>query len=380
VPKLIALDLPGGEYFVSSLLRIWDEGNAVLPLDQRLPLKERHELVSLMGASTVISSDGEHTGMGRPVEDGDALVVVTSGTGGATKGAVLTHDALSASAQMTSEALSVDPSSDRWLSCLPVSHIGGLSVITRSLLSGTELVVHSEFSAHACERSGLQGSTLVSLVVTAMRRIDTSLFRKVLVGGSNIPDDLPENVVATYGMTETGSGVVYDGFPLKGVELKIQNGEILLKSPSMFRCYRDRGSPFQADGWFLTGDGGELVSDGKLKVFGRLEEVIVSGGEKIWPISVETALSDLSWINEAAVVGQPDAEWGELVTAFVVLKNKDETVSLRRVREELDSILPRYALPRVIQLVDRLPKTTSGKVLKSDLRSNLGVQRPRFSE
>ena len=173
MPKLVALDLPGGEVFVSSLLRMWEEGNAVLPLDQRLHLKERHKLVSLMGASEVISSDGEHTVSGHPVEDGDALAVITSGTGGVTKGVVLTHDALLASAQMISEALSVDPLSDCWLSCIPVSHIGGLSVITRALLTGTELVVHDAFSAHACERSGLQGSTLVSLVVTAMQRIDT---------------------------------------------------------------------------------------------------------------------------------------------------------------------------------------------------------------
>ena len=372
--KLVALDLMGGESFVSHLQRIWDEGNAVLPLDQRLPISERRKLISRMGASQVISSNEEQTISGLPVEDGDALVVATSGTEGIPKGVVLTHDALLASALITSKALSVDPTNDRWLSCLPVSHIGGLSVLTRALLTGTEVDVHGEFSSRECENAGRSGSTLVSLVVTAMQRVDVSLFRKVLVGGSSIPADLPENVVATYGMTETGSGVVYDGLPLEGVELRIENREILIKSPSLFRCYRDGTEPFHDDGWFQTGDGGELEASGKLTVFGRLEEVIVSGGENIWPLTVEKALRNLPWISDVAVVGQPDREWGELVTAFVVLEYRNKPSSLEKLREELESFLPRYALPRALHTVEHLPKTASGKVLKRVLLTGLGAQ------
>ena len=374
MPKLVALDLPGGELFVSSLQKIWDQGDAAFPVDQRLPIEERHKLVKRMGASKVITADSEQKLTGRPVEDGDALIVTSSGTGGIPKGVVLTHDALLASARITSKALSVDPSSDRWLCCIPASHIGGLSVVTRALLTGTEVKVHSEFSASACEGFGRSGPTLVSLVVTAMRRVDVSLFRKVLVGGSSIPADLPKNVVATYGMTETGSGVIYDGYPLDDVEVQIHDTEIYLKSPTLLRCYTDGTKPFTDGGWFPTGDGGELEIDGKLKVFGRLEEVIVSGGEKVWPITVEKALKALSWVDDASVLGQPNSEWGELVTAFVVAADSNDLPSLERVREELDAVLPRYALPRDLHIVDHLPKTTSGKVLKGDLLSYLGVQ------
>ena len=348
MPKLVALDIPGGDLFVSSLQRIWDEGDAAFPVDQRLPFEERRRLIERMGASKVITPDSEQDRKGYPVENGDALVVATSGTGGSPKGVVLTHDAVAASAKMT-------------------SHIGGLSVVTRALLTGTEVEVHSKFSASACEKSGRSESTLVSLVVTAMQRIDVSLFRKILVGGSSIPIDLPPNVVATYGMTETASGVVYDGIPLEGVEIKIIDGQILIKSPSLLRCYRNGVSPFTDGGWFPTGDGGEFDKDGKLKVFGRIEHVIVSGGEMIWPASVERALSGLSWINEAAVVGSPDEEWGEVVTAFVVPTDKETAVSLEQTREALSEVLPRFALPRALHIVSALPKTTSGKVAKKRL-------------
>ena len=376
MPKLVALDIPSGELFVSSLQKIWDEGDAAFPVDQRLPLEERRKLIERMGASKVISPDSEQERKGYPVEDGDALVVATSGTGGSPKGVVLTHDAVAASAKMTTDSLLVDPSSDRWLCCIPVSHIGGLSVVTRALLTGTEVEVHSEFSASACEKSGRSGATLVSLVVTAMRRIDVSLFRKVLVGGSSIPVDLPPNAIATYGMTETASGVVYDGFPLEGVELKISDGQILIKSPSLFRCYRNGISPFTDEGWFPTGDGGEFEKDGKLKVFGRLEHVIVSGGEMIWPVTVERALTGLSWVSEAAVVGNPDKEWGEVVTAYVVPTDTQSSMSLAQTREALSEILPRFALPRVLNVVNALPKTTSGKVAKKNLLSGAEFDNP----
>ena len=376
MPKLVALDIPSGELFVSSLQKIWDEGDAAFPVDQRLPLEERRKLIERMGASKVISPDSEQERKGYPVEDGDALVVATSGTGGSPKGVVLTHDAIAASAKMTSDSLLIDSSSDRWLCCIPVSHIGGLSVVTRALLTGTEIEVHSKFSASSCEKSGRSGSTLVSLVVTAMRRIDVSLFRKVLVGGSSIPIDLPHNVVATYGMTETASGVVYDGIPLDGVEIKITDGQIFIKSPSLLRCYRNNVSPFTDGGWFPTGDGGEFEKDGKLKVFGRLEHVIVSGGEMIWPVTVERALTGLSWVSEAAVVGNPDKEWGEVVTAFVVPTDTQSSMSLAQTREELSEVLPRFALPRILNIVNALPRTTSGKVAKKNLLSGSEFDNP----
>ena len=122
MPKLVALDIPGGDLFVSSLQRIWDEGDAAFPVDQRLPFEERRRLIERMGASKVITPDSEQDRKGYPVENGDALVVATSGTGGSPKGVVLTHDAVAASAKMTSDSLLIDPARDRWLCCIPVSY------------------------------------------------------------------------------------------------------------------------------------------------------------------------------------------------------------------------------------------------------------------
>ena len=169
-----------------------------------------------------MGSDGEQHALreGIGVEEGDALVVATSGTSGHPKAAVLTHDAVAASAEATSVRLGVEPDRHAWMACLPLAHIGGLAVVTRAIVTGTPLVVLPGFEAEAVEDAGRSGRvTHVSLVTTALKRLDPSVFACVLLGGSRVPEDLPPNVVATYGMTETGSGVVYDGWPLDGVEV-----------------------------------------------------------------------------------------------------------------------------------------------------------------
>ena len=120
----------------------------------------------------------------------------------------------------TSSALAVDPSTDRWLACLPLAHVGGLAVVVRALLTDTPVEVHDGFEATAVEAAAQQGATLTSLVPTALARIDPSAFRAILLGGSAMPAQRPPNTVATYGMTETFSGVVYEGWPLDGVELR----------------------------------------------------------------------------------------------------------------------------------------------------------------
>src|SRR3954452_4072347 len=182
VRRLIPLPADPGPAFVDALRRAWDDGDAVLPVDPRLP---RPAVESLLDALRI----------DEPVEDGDALVVATSGTTGAPKGVVLTHDAVRASAQATTARLAVDPSRDRWLACLPLAHVGGLSVITRALVTGTPLVVHDVFDAAAVERAALEGATLVSLVATALRRIDPSAFRAIVLGGAAPPAHVPDNTV-----------------------------------------------------------------------------------------------------------------------------------------------------------------------------------------
>lgn len=365
--ELVALDPTAGDFFVHELRRAWDRGDAVLPVDPRLPPRARARLVEALGATRLVTDGAAQSLRGRPVESGDALVVATSGTSGEPKGVVLTHDAVQASARLTSTRLGVDPARDCWLACLPLAHIGGLSVVTRAVVTATPLVVHDGFDAGRCEQAARQGATLVSLVVTALGRIDPGLFRLILLGGSAIPKGRPTNTVATYGMTETGSGVVYDGQPLDGVEVRIVDGEIQLRSPTTMRCYRDGGRPFTSDGWLLTGDGGRLDEHGRLTVLGRLEEVIVTGGEKVWPASVERLMGELTWVREVAVVGRDDPTWGQEVTAVVVVEPGREVPALEEIRDSLGESLPRYALPRRIETTDALPRTSIGKVRRADI-------------
>ena len=364
--KLIAIDMPCGDFFVNCVRAAWDAGDAVLPIDQRLPQSLKQQIIEGFGVGVVVDESGESTFNGRGIETDDALVISTSGTTGTPKGVVLTHDAMKASSEMTSLALSVDPNLDTWLCCLPVSHIGGFSVISRAIHTGTELRTHEYFDASRCEQTGRDGASLVSVVPTVLERFDTSVFRKLLVGGSAIPSSLPPNAVATYGMTETGSGIVYNGSPLEGVKIEIREGEIYVQSPSLFRTYLGQ-SPKVKNNWFGTGDAGYLTEAGKLVVTGRLDDAIVTGGEKVWPALIEKHLHSLGLFQEVAVIGRPSNEWGQIVTAVVILNNPNKVPPIENIREQLDPLLPRYALPKAIEVVDSLPRNIAGKILRNNI-------------
>ena len=187
--RLVALDLPGGPAFVAALRHVWDRGDAAFPVDQRLPPTAKAALIAAMAPAAAIDSSGAETTLegGLPMEPGDALVVATSGAAGAPKGVVLTHDAVAASAAATNSRLAVTPA-DHWLACLPLSHVGGLSVVTRALAGGTRLTVHPGFDAAAVARAG---ATLVSLVATLLPRVEPARFRTIVLGGSSPPRDLP---------------------------------------------------------------------------------------------------------------------------------------------------------------------------------------------
>ncbi len=360
--RLVALALGGGERFVAELQRAWDAGDAVLPVDQRLPAPAQESLIERMGASVVVDSTGRHRRRGGwDVEPCDALVMATSGSTGDPKGAVLTHAAIEANAIATSSALAVDPSTDRWLACLPLAHVGGLAVVVRALLTDTPLGVHDGFDAAAVEAAARQGATLTSLVPTALARIDPSAFRAILLGGSAMPAQRPANTVATYGMTETFSGVVYEGWPLDGVDLRIRNDEVQLRCPMLLRCYRDGTAPRTEDGWYPTGDAGALAEDGQLSVFGRVDDMITTGGEKVWPVVVERILADLPDISDAAVVGRPDPEWGHALTAVVVPTDRAQPPELGALRDAVKEHLPAYCAPQALEVVKELPRTPLGK-------------------
>jgi O-succinylbenzoic acid--CoA ligase len=374
MPELVALDLPGGPGFVDALEAAWDTGDAVLPIDPRLPAPAVDRLIAGLRPSAVVDGSGRHRlPNGLPTDPGDALVVPTSGTTGRPKGVVLDHDAVAASARASSGRLGVDPEVDRWVACLPLAHIGGLSVITRSLLTGTPCIVLPQFDAPTVERLATEGATLVSLVATALGRTDTSGYRSVLLGGAAPPDSLPGNVVTTYGMTETGSGVVYDGVALDGVELRIgdgstgEEGEVLVRGPMVLRHYRDGTDPRLPGGWLPTGDSGRLATDGSLAVFGRIAEVIVSGGEKVWPTPVEQVLAGHPGVDQVAVWKRVDPEWGERVVAWIVPSDPAAPPGLDELRDLVAAELSAWDAPRQLVMVEGLPRTASGKVRRSAL-------------
>ena len=367
--ELVALDLPGGPDFVDQLRRAWDVGHAVLPIDQRLPTPARAALLRSMRPAVVIDPSGSHRlDNSAPVHSGDALVVATSGSTGDPKGVVLTHDAVAASARASSRALGVTES-DRWLACLPLAHIGGLSVVTRSIVMDTPITVIPHFGAAEVTRLA-QTCTLVSLVTTALQRIDPSLFRLILLGGSRPPDRLADNVVTTYGSTETGSGIVYDGHPLDGVEVRIaDDGEILVRGPMLMRGYRDGTTSIDTDGWLHTDDAGAWLEDGRLHVIGRRGDVIVTGGQKVWPDAVERALAGLTTPDESCIIGLADDEWGERV---VLITTRRDLV-LDDLRDLVRRELPAYCAPREIRVVDEIPRTALGKIRRGELRSMLSI-------
>jgi o-succinylbenzoate---CoA ligase len=372
MPDLVAIDLPGGPKFVAALEAAWEAGNAVAPLDQRLAPPARQRWLDMLRPAWVVSPNGtEARPGGEPVEEGDALVVATSASTGAPKGVVLTHEAVAASARATSARLGVDPGSHRWLACLPLSHIGGLSVVTRSLLTGTPLTVLNGFDAAQVSAAAGPG-VLVSLVPAALARVSAASFYTVVLGGSVPPAALPRNVVTTYGMTETGSGVVYDGLPLEHVEISISPaGEVLLRGPMLLRAYRDGTVPLDEHGWLATGDAGFIDAAGKLQISGRLSDLIITGGENVWPAAVEPILRQHPGVAEVAVSSRPDRDWGERVVACVVPAYPPGPPELAELRALVAQQLAAFAAPKELLIVESLPKTSIGKLKRQALREHL---------
>ncbi|MGI9120074.1 MAG: class I adenylate-forming enzyme family protein [Acidimicrobiales bacterium] len=373
--RLIAVVAEGQPAFVDALLRAWDDGDAVFPLDPRLPRPAAEALLEAMGPSVLVDTGGETHARpgGVPVDQGVALVVATSGSTGAPRGAVLTHDAVGAAALATSASLAVDSGRDRWLACLPLAHVGGLSVVTRALATATPLTLLARPEPSLVENAARRGATLVSLVAAVLPQVDVARFRWVLVGGSAPPPDRPPNVVSTYGMTETGGGVVYDGRPLSEVEVRAVDGELQVRGPMLLRCYRDGTDPKDADGWLSTGDAGSVAGDGSVAVIGRMAEVIVTGGEKVWPAPVEAVLGRHPDIAEVAVAGRADPRWGARVVAYVVPADPSSPPALEEMRSWAKERLPAYAVPRELVVVPALARTALGKLRRADLPSDRSV-------
>jgi O-succinylbenzoic acid--CoA ligase len=373
-------------------------GPAILPLDPDLPRPRLTAMLDAFAPSAIESSEGLERNASAPPGDlpaggvgpDTALVIATSGSTGQPKGTELSAAALLASASASLRRIGANEG-ERWLCCLPAFHIAGIQVLVRSLLAGADPVVVSRLEPGTLAASGCAH---VAVVPTQLRRLvdaddDLTAVRTVLLGGAAPGAGLVDaaravgaRVVTTYGMSETCGGCVYDGVPLDDVSVDIgADGRIRIAGPVLFSGYRLRPDLTAAarDGrWFVTSDLGAVGPSGELLVRGRADDVINTGGEKVVAAEVEAALGSCAGVREAAVVGQPDPEWGEVVTAVVVPADPSAPPLLADVRAHVRARLPGYAAPAALVLMPELPMLPSGKPDRAALRARTArpVTRP----
>lgn len=333
----------------------------------------------------------------RSARDDPALLLYTSGTTGTPKGALLSHGNLLASARAVSLAWRWSES-DRLLLTLPLFHMHGLGVgINGSLLSGGQIVLRPRFDAADVAERCRRGDISMFFGVPAMYQrllsagsAEALRALRLIVSGSAPLSPAQSDALAQaagqrplerYGMTETvmlTSNLIDGprkpgrvGLPLPGVELRLAaDGEVQVRGPNVLAGYDALDAParpadaFTDDGWFRTGDLGELDNQGHLRLSGRSKELIITGGFNVHPREVEEALAGFPGVREAAVVGRPSQEWGEAVTAVVVADGPVDTAELRAFAA---GRLAAYKVPKTVEFVDALPRNALGKVLRHEL-------------
>jgi o-succinylbenzoate---CoA ligase len=381
--ELVAVEMPPGPRWLEALERLWGEGTAVFPLDTRLAEPERRRLLELAGPTWLVREASADVFPGRPVDPGIAAMVATSGSEGAPRLAELSREALEAALTGSTDALGISESVP-WVSCLTPAHIGGLLVLLRGVVTGAPVVVHERFEP-ARVAATASGGAWVSVVPTMVKRLveqTTDLTGlHLLVGGGELRPglaagarELGASVVSTYGLTESCGGVVYDGSPVGSAEFRLDGADrrIELRGPTLMEGYRadpaGTGAAFTVEGWLRTGDSGRVHDDGRLTVEGRLDDLIRTGAEKVWPAEVEAALEAHPKVREVAVAGRPHPEWGEQVVAFVVPRSLDDPPSLEDIRNWTFERIAPFKAPRELVLIAELPRTPGGKLRRSALQ------------
>jgi O-succinylbenzoic acid--CoA ligase len=339
----------------------------------------------------------------------EAAIIYTSGTSGRPKGAILTYGNLWSSAIASALHLG-HQSDDIWLATMPLFHIGGLAMLFRGVIGGTPIVLHDRFDPDRAWRAIENGATLISLVPTMLERMLAvhgnrpwpPHVRCILLGGSAAPPQLLETcrrlgipVAPTYGLTEATSQVTTllpdqvrqnessSGRPLPLTELKIATpegkaregeiGEIEIRGPTLFAGYIGDSRTRTPDEWFATGDVGYLDADGYLSVVDRRHDLIISGGENIYPAEIERVLRTHPLVADAAVVGVPDETWGARPVAAIVWTG-DPTDVEAELRRHCATEISGYKLPDRFWLMAELPRSPSGKLLRRALAEQVTAE------
>jgi O-succinylbenzoic acid--CoA ligase len=369
----VAILLPPSAAFVETLHGCLLLGAAAMPIDPRLTEREREALADA-AALIDVRLDGESGSLkiARPAPRDVALVVHTSGTTGRPKPVHLSFGNVQANALGSAIALGLDPD-ERWLAPLPLTHVAGLMVLLRSTIYATTVVLEPPpFDAARLRDDSI---TVVSLVPTMLQRVlDDGIppgarLRCVLLGGAPATRallararDAGYPVQQTYGITEACSQVTVAGpgdletvgHPLPGIAVELApDGEILVT-----------GATVAGGGTLRTGDLGRLDERGRLTVIGRKADTIITGGENVGPAEVEAVLLEHPAVADAGVFGRPDPEWGESVTARVVLR---AAASPDELRAWCAARLAGFKVPKAVELADALPRTASGKLLRRKL-------------
>ncbi|MDG2333665.1 MAG: o-succinylbenzoate--CoA ligase [Myxococcota bacterium] len=440
---VVATRIDNGEAFPRLLWALAERGAVLLPLNLRLRSEEAAYIVADAGACLLVDAGGEagegaaqvaaragHLPRARmrdlrlealpPAGDfrrpgprardeaqGALALIYTSGTTGRPKGAILTPAAFRASARASASLLGTGPD-DCWLACMPLFHVGGLSILLRAALAGSSVEVQQGFDAGAVAAALESGTvTGVSLVATMLRRLleargerpAPETLRWLLLGGGPAPAELLERAHAlgyplapTYGLTEAASQVATrlpeDTAPplgerlqpLPGTEIKIAGaagerlpagraGEIWVRGETLMLGYL--GQPEATaraleGGWLHTGDLGTLDAQGGLAVLDRRDDLIVSGGENIYPAEVEAVLAEHPGVLEAAVVAEPDPEYGARPVAWWVAREPGGEID--DLAEYCRARLAGYKVPRRFVAIHALPRNAAGKVLRRELR------------
>lgn len=382
--ELVAYALPPGFHWLEILAAHAHSGASFMPIDVRLAPGEQQRLIEKARPAVVVRPDEETVLADTAPTDPERAwaIVPTSGTSGEPRLAQLSLASIGSAVAASLDALDAS-AYDPWVSCLSPAHIGGLLVLLRGVLTGSRVTILDRFELGSLLAQAPDAAH-VSLVPTMLDRLvrggaDLSKLGVLLIGGGALDPDLRRDaeglggrLVETYGSTESGGGVVYDGIPFDGTNVRIgPDGGIELRGPTLMDGYRAdtvaTANAFTGDGWLRTGDVGSLDDDGYLRVRGRIDDAIRTGAETVWPDEVEAVLFRHPKVADVAVAGRPDPDWGHHVVAWVVPRDPTDPPTLEELREHCRDDLARFKAPRDLRVAAMLPRTANGKVRRTAL-------------